>query len=80
MLLAKVDIDENQELAAAFQVRPRVCHLVIPYSSHGMRQVSSVPYVVGVKGGKPISGFMGAQAEPRVKEFVSELMAAEVTN
>eukprot|EP00045_Choanoeca_perplexa_P003990 m.34788 g.34788 ORF g.34788 m.34788 type:complete len:141 (-) comp12341_c0_seq1:1535-1957(-) len=58
VLLAKIDIDENQELASAFQV-------------------SSVPYVVGVKDGKPITGFMGAQSEAKVKEFVTELLDAE---
>eukprot|EP00730_Choanoeca_flexa_P013802 TRINITY_DN5726_c0_g1_i2.p1 TRINITY_DN5726_c0_g1~~TRINITY_DN5726_c0_g1_i2.p1 ORF type:complete len:143 (+),score=40.34 TRINITY_DN5726_c0_g1_i2:111-539(+) len=55
VLLAKIDIDENQELAQAFQV-------------------SSVPYVVGIKDGKPITGFMGAHPEAKVKEFVQDVI------
>ena len=55
--LAKINIDENQELAMQFQVR-------------------SVPTVVLVKDGAIVDGFMGAQPENVVEQFLSKHISA----
>jgi putative thioredoxin len=53
--LVKINSDENQELAAAFNVR-------------------SIPYVVGIRNGKPVAQFVGALPESQVRTFVEKLL------
>jgi len=55
--LAKVNVDENPEVSAAFQVQ-------------------SIPAVYAMKDGQVIDGFMGAQGEPEVVEFVQRVLNA----
>jgi putative thioredoxin len=54
MLLAKVNVDEEQQLAQIFQVQ-------------------SIPFVVAIKGGKPVDAFPGAIPEPELRKFCEEL-------
>jgi putative thioredoxin len=37
-------------------------------------QVQSIPLVVAIKDGQPVDGFMGAQPEPTIREFIAALM------
>ena len=53
--LAKVDVDANPEVSAAFQVQ-------------------SIPAVYAMVDGRVVDGFMGAQGEPQVVEFVQRLL------
>lgn len=57
--LAKVNVDENPEVSAAFQVQ-------------------SIPAVYAMKDGKVVDGFVGAQGEPQVVEFVQRLLDTAV--
>lgn len=41
-------------------------------------QVQSIPLVVAIKDGQPIDGFLGAQGEPAVRDFVAGLLPTEV--
>ena len=36
-------------------------------------QVQSIPMVIAFKDGKPVDGFMGAQGEPTLRDFVAKL-------
>jgi len=58
VLLAKVDVDTNQQTAAAFQVQ-------------------GIPAVYALRDGKVVDGFVGAQPEAAVREFVSRLLPTE---
>ena len=58
VLLAKVDVDANPQVAGAFQVQ-------------------SIPAVFAVADGKVIDGFVGAQGEAAVREFVARLLPTE---
>jgi putative thioredoxin len=58
VVLAKVDIDSNPEIARAFQVQ-------------------SIPAVYALKDGQVVDGFIGAQPEPMVREFVARLGASK---
>jgi putative thioredoxin len=58
VLLAKVDVDTNQQTAAAFQVQ-------------------GIPAVYALRDGKVVDGFVGAQGEGAVREFVSRLLPTE---
>jgi putative thioredoxin len=58
VLLAKVNVDENPQVSAAFRVQ-------------------GIPAVYAVADGKVVDGFIGAQAEPAVREFVSRLLPSE---
>lgn len=40
-------------------------------------QVQSIPMVVAFKDGQAVDGFMGAQGEPAVRDFVSKLLPSE---
>lgn len=55
VVLAKVNTDENPQVAAAFRVQ-------------------SIPAVYALSGGKVVDGFIGAQGEPAVREFVNRLL------
>lgn len=55
--LAKVDVDANPEVGAAFKVQ-------------------SIPAVYAMVDGKVVDGFMGAQPEQTVREFVQRLVPA----
>lgn len=57
--LAKVNVDENPEISAAFKVQ-------------------SIPAVYAMKDGQVVDGFMGAQGEPQVVEFVQRLLDGSV--
>ena len=52
--LAKVNVDENPQVAAAFQVQ-------------------SIPAVFALRDGKVVDGFVGAQPQATVEDFVSRL-------
>ena len=52
--LAKVDVDSNQQVAAAFRVQ-------------------SIPAVYALKDGQVVDGFVGAQPEEVVRQFVATL-------
>jgi len=43
-------------------------------------QVQSIPMVVAFKDGEAADGFMGAQGEPAVREFISKLLPSEEEN
>jgi putative thioredoxin len=58
VLLAKVDVDANQQTSAAFQVQ-------------------GIPAVYALRDGKVVDGFVGAQPEAAVREFVSRLLPTE---
>ncbi len=58
VLLAKVNVDENPQVAAAFQVQ-------------------SIPAVYAVRDRKVVDGFIGAQGEPTVRDFVAGLVPTE---
>ncbi len=55
VLGAKVNIDENPEVARAMQAQ-------------------SIPLVVAFVDGQPADGFLGAQPEPMVRDFVAKLL------
>ncbi|MFT5531644.1 MAG: putative thioredoxin [Candidatus Poriferisodalaceae bacterium] len=57
----KINIDENPEIAQAFQVQ-------------------SIPMVVAFKDGESVDGFMGAQGEPMVRDFISKLVPTPEEN
>ena len=57
-LLAKIDVDANQRIGAAFQVQ-------------------SIPAVYALKDGKVVDGFVGAQPEANVRQFVAGLIPSE---
>lgn len=59
--LVKLNVDENPQVAAAFQVQ-------------------SIPMVVAIKDRKSVDGFIGAQGEPFVREFVQRLVPTEEEN
>ena len=54
VVLAKVNIDENQEIAAQLRVQ-------------------SIPTVYAFVDGQPVDGFMGAQPESAIKDFVKKV-------
>jgi putative thioredoxin len=56
--LAKVNVDENPQVSAAFRVQ-------------------GIPAVYAVAGGKVVDGFVGAQPEAAVSEFVERLLPSE---
>lgn len=58
VVLAKVDVDENRQVATAFQVQ-------------------GIPAVYAMKDGKVVGGFVGAQGEPQVQEFVDQLLPSD---
>jgi putative thioredoxin len=58
VVLAKVDVDANQQIAAAFRVQ-------------------SIPAVYALVDGQVVDGFMGAQPEQTVAEFVARLLPTE---
>ena len=58
VVLAKVDVDTNQQTAAAFQVQ-------------------GIPAVYALRDGKVVDGFVGAQPEANVREFVAGLLPTE---
>jgi putative thioredoxin len=58
VVLAKVDVDTNQQTAAAFQVQ-------------------GIPAVYALRDGKVVDGFVGAQPEATVREFVAGLLPTE---
>lgn len=43
-------------------------------------QVQSIPMVVAFKDGEAVDGFMGAQGEPMIRDFVSKLLPTEEEN
>ena len=57
VVLVKVNVDENPNVSAAFQVQ-------------------SIPAVYALKDGKVVDGFIGAQPEPAVRQFVEQLAPA----
>jgi len=58
VVLAKVNIDENPSIAAAFRVQ-------------------SIPAVFALRDGQVVDGFVGAQPEHLVQEFVAALLPTE---
>jgi len=40
-------------------------------------QVQSIPMVVAFKDGEAVDGFMGAQGEPMLRDFISKLVPSE---
>ncbi|HEX6236001.1 MAG TPA: tetratricopeptide repeat protein [Acidimicrobiales bacterium] len=58
VVLAKVNVDENPQVAAAFRVQ-------------------GIPAVYAVSGGKVVDGFIGAQPEARVREFIDRLAPSQ---
>ncbi|MGH9213449.1 MAG: tetratricopeptide repeat protein [Acidimicrobiales bacterium] len=55
VVLAKVNVDENPQISAAFRVQ-------------------GIPAVYALDKGKVVDGFIGAQGEPTVREFVNRLL------
>jgi putative thioredoxin len=58
VVLVKVDVDTNRQVAEAFQVQ-------------------SIPAVYALRDGKVVDGFVGAQPEANVREFVARLLPTE---
>jgi putative thioredoxin len=58
VVLAKVDVDSNPQVAQAFQVQ-------------------GIPAVHALRDGKVVDGFVGAQPEHVVREFVARLLPTE---
>jgi putative thioredoxin len=58
VVLAKVDVDANRQVAEAFQVQ-------------------GIPAVYALRDGKVVDGFVGAQPEAVVREFVDRLLPSE---
>jgi len=58
VVLVKVDVDKNPQIAQAFQVQ-------------------GIPAVHALADGKVVDGFVGAQPEHMVREFVSRLLPSE---
>lgn len=58
VVLAKVDVDANPQVAAAFRVQ-------------------SIPAVYALANGQVVDGFMGAQPEQAVIDFISRLLPSE---
>jgi len=58
VVLAKVDVDANRQVASAFQAQ-------------------SIPAVYALKDGKVVDGFVGAQPEANVRQFVAGLLPTE---
>lgn len=58
VVLAKVNVDENQQVSQAFRVQ-------------------GIPAVYAVDKGKVVDGFVGAQPEPAVRQFVERLLPSE---
>ncbi|MBK9181064.1 MAG: tetratricopeptide repeat protein [Acidimicrobiales bacterium] len=58
VVLAKVNVDDNPQVAAAFQVQ-------------------SIPAVYAVHDRKVVDGFIGAQGEPAVRDFIDGLLPTE---
>jgi putative thioredoxin len=58
VVMVKVNVDENPQISAAFQVQ-------------------SIPLVVAIKDGQPVNGFLGAQPEAAVRQFVETLLPTE---
>ncbi|HKA83190.1 MAG TPA: tetratricopeptide repeat protein [Acidimicrobiales bacterium] len=58
VVLAKVNVDENPQVSAAFRVQ-------------------GIPAVFAISGGKVVDGFIGAQGEAAVREFVDRLLPSE---
>jgi putative thioredoxin len=57
-ILAKVNSDEQQEIAQSFQIR-------------------SIPTVIALKGGQPVSAFQGAVPESQARAFIDKLVPSE---
>lgn len=55
VVLAKVNVDDNQATAQAFQVQ-------------------GIPAVYAMRDGQVVDGFVGAQGEPAIREFVGRLL------
>ncbi|HEX8805026.1 MAG TPA: tetratricopeptide repeat protein [Acidimicrobiales bacterium] len=58
VVLAKVNVDENPQVSAAFRVQ-------------------GIPAVYALSGGKVVDGFVGAQGEAAVREFVDRLLPSD---
>ena len=58
-ILAKVDVDKEQQLAGYFQIK-------------------SIPTVMLLKDGKIVDGFVGAQSEHVVEQFIKNLLPEQV--
>jgi len=59
VVLAKVNVDENPQISAAFRVQ-------------------SIPAVYGIANGQPVDGFMGAQPEAELRQFVNKLLVGDL--
>jgi putative thioredoxin len=60
VVLVKVNVDENPQISAAFQVQ-------------------SIPAVYVIANGQVVDGFMGAQPENVIREFVAKLLPSEAS-
>ena len=58
VVLAKVDVDTNRQVAEAFKVQ-------------------GIPAVYAMRDGKVVDGFVGAEPEAKIREFVAKLLPSE---
>lgn len=77
VLLAKVDIDENSDLALDYEVNQCIIYFLIIYysfllTSFLLLQVGSVPVLIAMKDGKVLDRIVGLQDVDKLKQFVDK--------
>lgn len=71
--MAKVDIDEQNDLACQYNVRV-TCPGEFSQNKDSSLQVRSVPTVLGIKNGKVVEQFIGLADDDKIKGLVEKLL------
>lgn len=78
--MAKVNVDDNDSLAAKYEVSILFCLFslltIFNYllTNLNLNQVSSIPTVVAMKNGKTVDQFVGVKDEDEIQTFVDKLL------